>query len=165
MPKQVTVIESDGGAYLSLTTTVEVAKVCNRRRERRWTRSKCVSVVDNASKVGTWHRTCSTRNRFANCGYRTGSCCSGLWQLCWKSCWCKCRVWLGSGIIGRARGLVLHCCILFGLWHTVWRNYVCDAALPRGFARPRWKVRLRSSVPLGEGKHAGVNAACRWGAG
>ena len=30
---------------------------------------------------------------------------------------------------------------------------------------PGWKVRLRESVPLGEeGKHAGVNAACCWGA-
>ena len=26
-------------------------------------------------------------------------------------------------------------------------------------ARPRWQVRLRESVPLGEGKPAGVNAA------
>ena len=27
------------------------------------------------------------------------------------------------------------------------------------------EVRLRESVPLGEGKRAGVNLACRWGAG
>ena len=31
--------------------------------------------------------------------------------------------------------------------------------MPCGFARPRWQVRLRESVPLGGGKPAGVNAA------
>ena len=40
-----------------------------------------------------------------------------------------------------------------------------DVAVPLGFARPWWKVRLHGSAPLGSTKHAGVNAACRWGAG
>ena len=40
-------------------------------------------------------------------------------------------------------------------------NYVCDVAVPCGFERPRWKVRLSESVLLGEGKYAGVNLACR----
>ena len=40
-----------------------------------------------------------------------------------------------------------------------------DVAVSRVLAQPRWKVRLRESVPLREGKHKGVNAACRWGAG
>ena len=44
----------------------------------------------------------------------------------------------------------------------VWRNYVRDVAVPYGFARPWWEVRLRGAVPQGSGKHAGVNAACRW---
>ena len=35
--------------------------------------------------------------------------------------------------------------------------------MPCGFARPRWQVRLRESVPLEEGKPAGVNAACHEG--
>ena len=35
--------------------------------------------------------------------------------------------------------------------------------MPCGFARPRWQVRLRESVPLEEGKPAGVNAACHGG--
>ena len=35
--------------------------------------------------------------------------------------------------------------------------------MPCGFARPRWQVRLRESVPWGEGKPAGVNAACHGG--
>ena len=41
-------------------------------------------------------------------------------------------------------------------------NYVRDVAVPRGFARPWWRVRLRGAVPLGSVKHAGVNAAFRW---
>ena len=45
---------------------------------------------------------------------------------------------------------------------TVWRNEVRDVAVPCGFARPWWKVRLRGAVPLGSAKHAGVNATCRW---
>ena len=45
---------------------------------------------------------------------------------------------------------------------TIWRNYVRDVAVPCGFARPWWKVRLRGAVPLGSAKHAGENAACRW---
>ena len=40
-----------------------------------------------------------------------------------------------------------------------------DVAVSRVLAQPRWKVRLRESVPLREGKRKGVNAACRWGAG
>ena len=36
------------------------------------------------------------------------------------------------------------------LWHTAWRNYDCDDAVPCGFAWPRWTVHLRVSVPLGE---------------
>ena len=30
--------------------------------------------------------------------------------------------------------------------------------MPCGFARPRWQVRLRESVPWGEGTQAGANA-------
>ena len=39
---------------------------------------------------------------------------------------------------------------------------VRDVAVPLGFARPVWKVRLRGAVPLGSAKQAGVNAACCW---
>ena len=35
--------------------------------------------------------------------------------------------------------------------------------MPCGFARPRWQVRLRESMPLEEGKPAGVDAACHGG--
>ena len=35
--------------------------------------------------------------------------------------------------------------------------------MPCGFARPWWQVRLGEFVPLGEGKPAGVNAACHGG--
>ena len=35
--------------------------------------------------------------------------------------------------------------------------------MPCGFARPRWQVRLRESVPLEEGTPADVNAACHGG--
>ena len=42
---------------------------------------------------------------------------------------------------------------------TVWRNYIRDVAVPCGFARPWWEVRLRGAVPLGSAKHAGVIAA------
>ena len=35
--------------------------------------------------------------------------------------------------------------------------------MPCGFARARWQERLRESVPLEEGKPAGVNAACHGG--
>ena len=35
--------------------------------------------------------------------------------------------------------------------------------MPCSFARPRWQVRLRESVPLEEGKLADVNAACHGG--
>ena len=49
---------------------------------------------------------------------------------------------------------------------SVWADrvaiYVRDVAVPCGFARPWWKLRLRGVVPLGSAKHAGVNAACRW---
>ena len=53
-------------------------------------------------------------------------------------------------------------CLLLVSGQTVWRRDVHDVAVPLGFARPWWKVRLRGAVPLGSGKHAGVNAACRW---
>ena len=46
--------------------------------------------------------------------------------------------------------------------YNAWPNYVRDVAVPRGFARPWWKVRLRHAMPLQSAKHAGVNAACRW---
>ena len=52
-------------------------------------------------------------------------------------------------------GLLLVC------GQTVWRNYVRDVAVPRGFARPWWEVRLRGAVPLGSAKHAAVNAVSR----
>ena len=43
-------------------------------------------------------------------------------------------------------------------------NSVCDVAVPRGgFARLRWKVHLHEAVPLGKGKHVGVNSARRSG--
>ena len=32
---------------------------------------------------------------------------------------------------------------------TVWPKYVHDVAVPWGFARPWWEVRLRGAVPLG----------------
>ena len=48
------------------------------------------------------------------------------------------------------------------VWRTSGRNYVRDVAVPRGFARPWWKVRLRGVVLVGSAKHAGVNAACCW---
>ena len=48
---------------------------------------------------------------------------------------------------------------------SLWRRAVCNVAASCGFALPRWEVRLRESVPLGEGKHAGVSVACCWGAG
>ena len=55
--------------------------------------------------------------------------------------------------------------VVYSVWRAVWPKSVCDVAVPCGFAR-RWrKVRLRESVALGGGQHAGVNAACRWGAG
>ena len=56
----------------------------------------------------------------------------------------------------RVIGLLLVC------GQTVWPNYVRDVAVPCGFARPWWEVRLRGAAPLGSAKHAGVNAACRW---
>lgn len=50
----------------------------------------------------------------------------------------------------RARCLVLHCCIIVSSpWPTVWPNYVCDVAVPRGFALPHWRKETR-----------GVNSAC-----
>ena len=49
------------------------------------------------------------------------------------------------------------------MWADRAANYVRDVAVPCGFARPWWKVRLRGAVPLGSAKHAGVNAACRCG--
>ena len=55
--------------------------------------------------------------------------------------------------------------VVSSLWHTVQRNDICDVAVPCGFAGPLWKVRLRECAPAREGKHAGVNAACRWRAG
>ena len=36
--------------------------------------------------------------------------------------------------------------VVSSLFHTVWPNSVSDVAVPCGFARPRWKVRLRESV-------------------
>ena len=53
-------------------------------------------------------------------------------------------------------------CLLLVCGQTVWPKYVRDVTVPLGFARPWWEVRLRGAVPLGSGKHAGVNAACRW---
>ena len=52
--------------------------------------------------------------------------------------------------------------LVCGTGQTVWRIYVRYVAVPCGFARPWWDVRLRGAVPLGSAKHAGVNAACRW---
>ena len=43
--------------------------------------------------------------------------------------------------------------VVSGLW-VFWPNDVCDVAVLCGFARPRWKVRLRESVRFEEGKHA-----------
>ena len=48
------------------------------------------------------------------------------------------------------------------VWADRAANYVRDVAVPCGFARPWWEVRLRGAVPLGSAKHAAVNAACRW---
>ena len=48
------------------------------------------------------------------------------------------------------------------MWADRVANYAHDVAVPRGFARPWWKVRLRGAVPLGRAKHAAVNVACRW---
>ena len=31
----------------------------------------------------------------------------------------------------------------------MWPNFVCDVAVPCGFARPQWTARLRESMPLG----------------
>ena len=61
--------------------------------------------------------------------------------------------------IGRASLLeeVSYETLVLETWH-----YVRDVAVPCGFARPWWEVRLRGAVPLGSAKHAGVNAACRW---
>ena len=53
-------------------------------------------------------------------------------------------------------------CLLLASGQTVWRRDDGDIAVPLGFARPWWKVRLRGAVPLGSAKHAGVNAASRW---
>ena len=53
-------------------------------------------------------------------------------------------------------------CLLLVSGQTVWPRDVRDVAVPLGFARPWWKVRLRGAVPLGSAKHAGVNAACHW---
>ena len=58
----------------------------------------------------------------------------------------------------RPRCLTLHC--IYSLLQSVWPISVRDVAVPWTW----WKVRLRESVPR-EGKHAGVNSACRWGAG
>ena len=41
--------------------------------------------------------------------------------------------------------------VVSGLWHTVWPNCGCDVAVPFGFVRSRWKVRLRESAPFGHG--------------
>ena len=41
------------------------------------------------------------------------------------------------------------------LWHVARQNYICDVAVPRGFARPWWKVPLS----LGEGKRRKCGAA------
>ena len=46
---------------------------------------------------------------------------------------------------------------------AVWRRDVCDVAVPLGFARLWWKVRLRGAVPLGSAKHAGVGVNARFG--
>ena len=40
-------------------------------------------------------------------------------------------------------GLLLVC------GQTAWRRDVGDVAVPLGFARPWWKVRLRGAVPVG----------------
>ena len=53
-------------------------------------------------------------------------------------------------------------CLLLVCGQTAWPKYVRDVTVPLGFARPWWEVCLRSAVPLGSAKHAGVNAACRW---
>ena len=49
---------------------------------------------------------------------------------------------------------------------SVWADRVArsvrDVAVPCGFARSWWEVRLRGVLPLGSTKHAGVNAVCRW---
>ena len=47
--------------------------------------------------------------------------------------------------------------------YTAWPYSVFDVAVPCSCARLRWQKCLREPVPLGEGKHAGVNLACRWG--
>ena len=53
-------------------------------------------------------------------------------------------------------------CVLLVCGQTVWPKYVRDVAVPMGFARPWWEVRLRGAVLVGSAKHAGVNAARRW---
>ena len=40
----------------------------------------------------------------------------------------------------------------FSVWADRVANYVRDVAVPCGFARPWWEVRLRGAVPLGSAK-------------
>ena len=51
------------------------------------------------------------------------------------------------------------------LLYLVVAQCVAKFRVPRGFTRPGWTGHLRESVPLGERMHAGVDSACRWGAG
>ena len=76
-----------------------------------------------------------------------------------ETCWRKRGVSPVSGMIG---GIV---CLASIVWADRVANYGRDVAVPCGFVRPWWKMRLRGAVPLGSAKHAGVNAACRWRAG
>ena len=44
--------------------------------------------------------------------------------------------------------------IACSVWADRVANYVRDVAVPCGFARPWWKVRLRGAVPSGSAKRA-----------
>ena len=52
--------------------------------------------------------------------------------------------------------------IASSVWADRVANYVRDVAVPCGFARPWWEIRLRGAVPLGSAKYVGINAARRW---
>ena len=70
--------------------------------------------------------------------------------------WRKHGVSLVSGMI-----LWYHVTCLLLSGQTVWRRDVRDVAVPLGFARPWWKVRLRGAVPLGSARKRGVSLVSR----
>ena len=77
-------------------------------------------------------------------GLKTGR---ELWPQNWQACSTKVEQEVVSGSCGIRSGS-----FVVQMQGGMWRNDVCDVAVPCGFARPGWEVHLCESVPLGEGK-------------